>query len=74
MDGVELGGSDDFGQLLHVHGFDVDDIWGMRDKSQSQGRRMGPLTKALVANVKVPKIYPKIVGRDVGFLIRIDRD
>jgi len=27
MDGVELGGSDDFGQLLHVHRFDVDDIW-----------------------------------------------
>ena len=27
MDGVELGGSDDFGQLLHVHGFDVDDVW-----------------------------------------------
>ena len=28
MDGVELGGSDDFSQFLHVHGFDVDDIWG----------------------------------------------
>ena len=35
---------------------------------------MTPLTKALVANIKIPEIYPKIVGRDVGFLIRIDRD
>ena len=26
MDGVELGGSDNFGQFLHVHGFDVDDV------------------------------------------------
>lgn len=32
------------------------------------------LTEALVANVKVPEVYPKIVGRDVCFLIRIDRD
>jgi len=35
---------------------------------------VSPLTKALVANVKVPKIYPKIIGRNVGFLIRVDRD
>lgn len=35
---------------------------------------MTPLTKALVADVKVPEIYPKIVGRDVGFLVRIYRD
>ena len=26
MNRVELGGSDDFGQFLHVDGFDVDDI------------------------------------------------
>ena len=26
VDGVELGGSDDFSQLLHVHRFDVDNV------------------------------------------------
>jgi len=26
--GMELGGGDNFSQLLHVHGFDVDDIYG----------------------------------------------
>lgn len=27
MDGVELGGRDDFGELLHVDGLDVDNVW-----------------------------------------------
>ena len=35
---------------------------------------MTPPTEALVAYIKVPKIYPKIVGRDIGFLIRVYRD
>ena len=43
-----------------------------RHKRRSRGEKVTPLTKALVANVKVPEVYPKIVGRDVGFLIRVD--
>ena len=43
-------------------------------KNQSRGEGVTPLTKTLVANIKVPEVYTKIVGRDVGFLIRIDRD
>ena len=35
---------------------------------------MTPPTEALVAYIKVPKIYSKIVGRDISFLIRIYRD
>lgn len=27
VDGVELGGRDDFGELLHVDGLDVDNVW-----------------------------------------------
>ena len=26
VNGVELGGGDNFGQLLHIHRFDVDDV------------------------------------------------
>ena len=46
-------------------------VW-IRFKRQSRCRKMALLTEALVANVKVPEVYPKIVGRDVCFLIRID--
>ena len=38
------------------------------------GGNASPLTKALIANVQVPEVYPKIIGGDVGFLIGIDRD
>jgi hypothetical protein len=73
MDGMELGGSDDFCQLLHVYRFDVDDVC-TRHKRRSRDYKGASLTEALVTNIKVPEIYPKIVSGDVSFLIRIDRD
>lgn len=73
VDGMELGRSDDFSQLLHVHRFDVDDIC-VRHKWQSRGYKGALLTEALVTNIKVPEIYSKIVSGDVSFLIRIDRN
>ena len=73
MGGMELGRSDDFSQLLHVYRFDVHDIC-THHKWRSRGHKGTSLTEALVTNVKVPKVYPEIVGGDVGFLIRIYRD
>ena len=35
MYGVELGSSDDFGELLHVHGLDVHDVFA-RDKHSGE--------------------------------------
>lgn len=35
---------------------------------------MTPPTETLVAYIKVPEIYSKVIGRDIGFLIRVDRD
>lgn len=73
MNGMELGRSDDFSQLLHVHRFDVDDVCA-RHKRRSRGNKGTSLTKTLVTNVKIPEVYPKIVGGDVSFLIGINRD
>ena len=70
---MELGRSDDFSQLLHVHGFDIDDVC-TRHKWRLQGYKRAPLTEALVTDIEVPEIYSKIVGGDVSFLIRIDGD
>lgn len=44
------------------------------NKRQSRRCKGASLTEALVANIKVPEIYSKIVGGDVSFLIGIDRD
>ena len=32
------------------------------------------LTETLIAYIQVPQVDPQIVGRDIGFLIRIDGD
>ena len=73
MNRMELGRSDNFSQLFHVHRFDVNDVCKSHQR-RSRGHKGATLTKALVTNVEVPKVYPKVVGGDVGFLIRIDRD
>lgn len=73
MDGMELRRSDNFSKLLHVHRFNVDDICSC-NKKRSWSCKGIALTEALVANIKVPEVYPKIVCGDVCFLIGIDRD
>ena len=40
---VELGGGDDFSQLLHVHRFDVDDIWRRLKRQSWAGTRLHSL-------------------------------
>lgn len=32
------------------------------------------LTETLIAYIQVPQVDPQIVGRNIGFLIRVDRD
>ena len=54
--GVEFGGGDDFGEFLHICGFDVDNV------------------KALILNIKVPKVDTKIIAAYEGFSVTVNGD
>lgn len=87
---MEFGGSDNFGQLLHVDWLDVDNVWAELLKKRGYAGTMevsiqvflgglcrnnqGPLTKALVADIEVPQVDAQVVGGDVRLGIRVDRN
>lgn len=54
--GVEFGGGDDFGEFLHISGFNIDNV------------------KALILNVKVPKVDTKVIAADEGLSVAVDGD
>lgn len=52
--GVEFGGGDDFGEFLHISGFNIDNV------------------KALVLNVKVPKVDTKVIAAYERLSVTVD--
>lgn len=54
--GMEFGGRDDFGEFLHICGFDIDNV------------------KALILNIKVPKVDTKIIAAYESLSVTVDGD
>jgi hypothetical protein len=67
---VELGGSNDLGEFLHVDWLDIDNVY--ISASVSVGATLKRLTEALVTDVEVPQVDPQVIGGNVRFLIGID--
>jgi hypothetical protein len=54
---MELCGSNDFRQLLHVDGLDIDDIWGIDCASEKPGHTsVRALTETLIADIEIPEV------------------
>jgi hypothetical protein len=61
---MEFCSSYDFCQLLHVHWFDIHNVFiaiAVSANEKYLSNRTGTRTKALVANIEVPQIDSKIV-------------
>lgn len=54
--GVEFGSGDDFGEFLHISGFNIDNV------------------KALILNVKVPKVDTKVIAAYESLSVTVDGD
>ena len=68
---MEFSGSDNFGELLHIKWFDVKDVCSRCHISRLLLCPLSEPTETLVANVKIPEVDPKIIGRQVCFTIAV---
>ena len=75
MNRVEFGGGDDFGQFLHVDGFDVENVCeGTQVSREDETVATTRLTEGLIGNVEIPKVDSEIVGGHVRLPVGVDGD
>lgn len=77
---MEFSCRNDFGQFLHVDGFDIEDVYAsekMCKRGELEGeekKKERELTERLIRNVQVPQVDSQIICTHVRLTIRVDRD